>query len=52
MALDERVKEHINNLQRNIKENILEGVGDRVRQGFLDMVLHLHSIVAFYRRSG
>jgi hypothetical protein len=40
MALDERVKEHIKNLQRNIKANILEDVGDRVRQGFLDMVLH------------
>ena len=33
MILDERVKEHIKDLQRNIKANILENVGDRVRHG-------------------
>ena len=31
MILKERVKEHIKNLRRNIKANILEDVGGRVR---------------------
>lgn len=31
MLLEERVKEHIKDLQRNIKANILEDVGGKVR---------------------
>jgi hypothetical protein len=31
MILEERVKEHIEDLQRSIKVNILEDAGDRVR---------------------
>jgi hypothetical protein len=53
MNLEGRVKEHIKDLQRHIKTNVLEDVGGRVRYSVSQQRFPgVHSFAAYHRRSG
>ena len=52
MLLEERVKEHIKDLQRNIKSNILEDVGGKVRHAISQRDFLFTQGSAFNRGSG
>lgn len=52
MVIEERVKEHIKDLQRRIKVNIVADAGGRVRLRFLKTILLCsHNVSAVHRGS-